>query len=84
MTYPTFEEIENEVLKTWNRTATYFNIMYDKSVKEANDYANQFTTVELEYIQAMIKLIQQEGVEQVRQSMLNGELEFYKHEPTMH
>lgn len=82
--YSTFDEIEDPILQTWNRTATYFNIIYDKGKDEANKYIDQFPTVVLEQVQAMITLIQKEGLEAVRKAMLNGELEFKKSEVTLH
>lgn len=62
----TFNDIENTELRTWNRCAMIFNLMKDKTVKDATAYAGQFSLSDRNEISKMYERITRDGYERTR------------------
>lgn len=61
-----FTDITNPELRTWNRCAMIFNLMKDKTVKDATTYAGQFSLSERNDISKMYERITRDGYERTR------------------
>ena len=75
-TYPTFNDVEREEVKVWNRCATYFNVMRDISVDESLNYTRQFSVDDRNKMLQMLNMIKEKGLDNVKSSINRNEFVF--------
>ncbi len=75
--YPTFDDIENVSLRTWNRCAMASNLLDDKGEAESHMYMEQFTSKAKKQMLVMFTYIKQKGYEQTKAEVMRttGHLE---------
>lgn len=66
---PTFAQIDDVRLRTWNRCAIIFNLLADRGQAVASEYAKQFSEKERADIYAMFDVIKQYGYDNVRKQV---------------
>lgn len=66
---PTFVEIDDVRLRTWNRCAIIFNLLADRGQEAAKAYAKQFPKDEVSQIYGMFDCIKKFGYENVRKQV---------------
>ncbi len=75
--YPTFDDIDNVSLRTWNRCAFASNLLDDKGEAESQAYLEQFDTKSKKQMLVMFTYIKQKGYEQTKAEVMRttGHLE---------
>lgn len=75
--YPTFDDIENVSLRTWNRCAMASNLLDDKGEAESQAYLNQFDVKSKKQMLVMFTYIKQKGYEKTKAEVMRttGHLE---------
>lgn len=66
MKFNNFNNVENKMLRTWNRCAMFVNIWQDHDLQKAKDYAAQFNKEDMVDMYAMFDNIKLNGYEQMR------------------
>lgn len=66
---PTFADIDDARLRTWNRCAIVFNLLADRGQAVAQEYVKQFTDKERAEITGMFDVIKKFGYENVRKQI---------------
>lgn len=79
-TYPTFDDIEHEPLKIYNRTVMFYNILSDAGKTPAEEYASQFSVEDRSKMVATITLVKKIGVKRVQEIVTKGV--FFPENPT--
>jgi hypothetical protein len=64
--YHTFNDVEDQELRAWNRCAVAFNIAADESIELMREYLNQFNNAARTDISNMYKRIKNDGYEFTR------------------
>lgn len=64
--YPTFEDIADVSLRTWNRCAMASNLLNDKGEGESRAYMEQFSSLEKKQMLLLFKYIEAKGYEATR------------------
>lgn len=72
--HETFDDMENGVMKIWNRCATYFNILSDINQEEAKRYVRQFSNDEIESMSKMLTVIKEVGYDKTKAMVIKGEI----------
>lgn len=67
MNYPTFNDIDHQPLRIYNRTVMFFNVLEDAGKAPAQDYANQFSPEERVEMVAMTQLVKKHGPKVVKE-----------------
>lgn len=70
-----FDEVKDENLKAFNRTAMYYNLSEDKGKAVAADYFNMFTDKERTMMAIIASAVAQKGVDFVRKA-ITKDIEF--------
>lgn len=66
--------MENKTIRTWNRCATYFNILNDISKEEGIRYASQFNSEELDEMYKVFAIIKEVGYDKTKSMIFRGEM----------
>lgn len=74
--FDTFSETESDVLKAWNRCATFFNIIKHIDLDNAKSYAAQFEKSEREKMSRILTMIRDDGYENTKRKVINGTMTF--------
>ena len=64
--YDLFDDVEDRVIRAWNRCNTIFNIRERHSQELAEEYVNQFNDVSKLQIFVMLETIKVDGYNKVR------------------
>lgn len=78
MTYNNFNDLSNPSLRTWNRCATFFNIVGDHGTEEGTKYTSQFDDTEKQEMRDMFIRIRKNGYEKTR-TAVNREAQKHVH-----
>ncbi len=70
--YPLFTDITNVHLQAFNRCATFFNIIQDVGLAEAQDYARQFDELARRRMYKMLEDIRDRGYNMVKQEVISS------------
>lgn len=70
--FPLFNDVENSALRTWNRCATFFNLMSRHGKEIANGYAEQFDQQSRIQMRTMYSYIRAKGYENVKREVNRG------------
>ena len=75
--YPTFDEVKNPTLRTWNRCAMASNLLDDKGDDEAEAYMGQFKEPAKKQMLTMFMYIKKMGYEKTKAEVMRtcGHLE---------
>lgn len=66
---PLFSDIEDVKLRTWNRCAIIFNLMADRGVDAAQNYAKQLDEDSRKQVYGMFDCIKKFGYDAVRKQI---------------
>lgn len=72
MTNPTFDDVENTVLRTWNRCAVASNLNDDKGPEAAQAYLERFPQKAQKQVMIMLKYIKARGYEETEREVMRG------------
>lgn len=64
--YGLFNDVEDKVLRTWNRCQTFLNIKEQHGEELAKEYLNKFDPLEQLFMMATFTSISMKGMESVR------------------
>lgn len=70
--YPLFTDVTNANLQAFNRCATFFNIIQDVGLAEAQDYAKQFDDLSRRRMYKMLEEIRDRGYSLVKQEVISS------------
>ena len=70
--YPTYAQIEDPKIRAWNRCATFYNIMQDRSRQEAESYIQQFNDFDKAHIRNLTREIKERGYTTVRRDIISS------------
>ena len=70
----TFQDIENDTLRTWNQCAVFFNTMSTGGKEAAQKYVDQLDRVSKKRMYAMFQYINVKGYEETKKQVNKGEL----------
>lgn len=75
--YPTFDDIENVSLRTWNRCSMSSNLLDDKGEAESQAYMEQFDTKTKKQMMVMFMYIKHKGYDKTKAEVMrtSGTLE---------
>lgn len=68
-----FDNIESRELRTWNRCATFFNLIADSGRQAGLSYLKGFDANSKKDISIMFALINSEGISEVKRKVVGGE-----------
>lgn len=71
--YPTFNDIENVTLRTWNRCAMASNLLDDKGDEESQGYLAQFDEKSKKQMLFMFQYIKAKGYEKTQAEVMRGD-----------
>lgn len=67
--YNNFDNVEDSLVRTWNRCATAFNIFVDESKARMTEYLSQFSKSDKQEVLEMFDRISDEGYNNVKASI---------------
>lgn len=70
--YPTFNDIDNVSLRTWNRCAMASNLLDDKGEAESHMYMEQFDGKAKKQMLVMFMYIKQKGYDYTKAEVMRG------------
>ena len=70
--YPTFNDIDDVTLRTWNRCAFATNLLDDKGEAESAGYLGQFDTKSKKQMMVMFRYIQIKGHDYTKAKVMRG------------
>lgn len=73
MTTPTFDDIQDAALRTWNRCAVAFNLASDKGPEASEKYLNKFDDISKKQMYIMFEYIKMKGYETVKREINRGQ-----------
>ena len=66
---PTFNDIADVKLRTWNRCAIMFNLMADRGLEATQAYAKQFSEQDRKEVFGMFSCIEKYGYDAIRKQI---------------
>lgn len=70
--YPTFDDIDNVSLRTWNRCSMASNLLDDKGEVESHMYMEQFDNKTKKQMLVLFMYIKQKGYETTKAEVMRG------------
>lgn len=67
-----FNDVADADVRTWNRCATFLNLLRDFGRVVAQDYIKQLDDISQQYVKKMFARIQEEGYERTKQSIIRN------------
>lgn len=74
--YSVFNDGGSDVLKAWNRCATFFNIIKDIDMDNARSYIRQFSNDEINKVNTILAMIRRDGYEDTKRRVMKGDVVF--------
>lgn len=73
MTNPTFDDIQDAALRTWNRCAVAYNLANDKGPEASQAYMEKLSPNAQRQMLVMFEYIKLKGYEQVKREINRGD-----------
>lgn len=70
--YPTFNDIDNVSLRTWNRCSMASNLLDDKGEAESQAYMEQFDSKTKKQMLVLFMYIKQKGYDYTKAEVMRG------------
>lgn len=68
--YSLFNDVQNPLVRTWNRCSVYLNIMVDRDKVTAQGYLAALDDISVAAMRSMLKLIQEQGSENIKKQVM--------------